>query len=136
MALERVKFTDDVKWGKLVKTWATGKNYLGDGKTYPRPTTLDEFKQQCVDAQLGITIPAQITSIVIAQASKEVMFIKLPPKEMIEDSETMLAGAGSYPLPSFYKDVFGTDPVIGNTLDEKLRFHALRVGDYTIGLCT
>jgi hypothetical protein len=118
-----------------VKTWATGRNYLGDGKTYPRPTTLAEFKQQCIDAQVGVTIPDYITSIVVAQASKEVMFIKLPPKEMIEDSEKTLA-TEPYTLPPFYKNVFGTDPNIGTALDAKLTFHAFRIGDYTISICT
>ena len=38
MALERMQVTNHERWGNLVKTWSTGKNYLDDDNDYPIPT--------------------------------------------------------------------------------------------------
>ena len=45
----------------LVKTWATGTNYLDDGNNYPLPTTMDEFKEQLAKAQVFATVPERFT---------------------------------------------------------------------------
>jgi hypothetical protein len=37
MAIERLQVTNHERWGKLVKTWATGNNYLEDDNEYPLP---------------------------------------------------------------------------------------------------
>ena len=37
MALERMQVTNHERWGNLVKTWSTGKNYLDDDNEYPIP---------------------------------------------------------------------------------------------------
>lgn len=133
MALDRIRIGNDTRWGLLVKTWATGKNYLNDGMVYPHPTTLDEFKVQCMNAGVALTLPLPdyIKSIMVVQASKEVLLLKLPPKEMVIDSEDTLQ-TQPYDLPPIYKAVFGNDPVIA----DKMKFHAERIGDYTIRLCT
>ena len=34
MAIERMVVTNHERWGNLVKTWSTGKNYLGDDNEY------------------------------------------------------------------------------------------------------
>ena len=44
--------TNHERWGKLVKTWATGTNYLEDDNEYPLPTTMDEFKEPLAKAQV------------------------------------------------------------------------------------
>jgi hypothetical protein len=131
MAIERLAFADTERWGKLVKSWATGRNYLQDGKSYPVPKNLAEFRQQCSDAQVGATIPAHITGLTVTQTTKETLFIRLPPKELVEDSEQTLQ-TQPYTLPPFYKRIFGgNDPVV----DDKLRLHAERIGDYTMSNC-
>jgi hypothetical protein len=68
-------------------------------------------------------------------SDQETILVKLPPKVMIEDSESLLSQPGStYPLPPFYKRLFnGLDPVISE--EDKFRVHAERIGDYTISLC-
>jgi hypothetical protein len=132
MAIERLRFADEERWGKLVKTWATGTNYLQDGKSYPIPRTLAEFKQQCSDAQVGATIPAHVTGLTVTQTAKEVLFLRLPPKEMVEDSEQTLQ-TQPYTLPKFYNRIFGgVDP---SNVGDKLRLHAERIGDYTMSNC-
>ena len=50
----RFVFSDEVKWGKLVKSWATGKNYFGGASPIPLPRTLDELKLQC--NEIGLTL--------------------------------------------------------------------------------
>lgn len=133
--MDRVQITNDTEWGLLVKTWATGKNYLEDARSYPHPATLDEFIVQCRDAQVGLVtpLPDHIKSVMVIQASKEVLLIKLPPKEMVLDSEKMLE-TKPYNLPPMYKAVFGTDPNLPD-LKAKLKFHAERIGDYTLTIC-
>ena len=55
MALERMVVTNHERWGNLVKTWATGHNYLEDDNAYPVPETVDEFKDQLAKAQVFMT---------------------------------------------------------------------------------
>ena len=49
--------TNHERWGKLVKTWATGQNYMDDDNTYPLPETMEEFKEQLAKAQVFATVP-------------------------------------------------------------------------------
>lgn len=55
--------TNHERWGKLVKTWATGTNYLDDNHEYPLPTTMDEFKEQLAKAQVFATVPERFKQI-------------------------------------------------------------------------
>lgn len=135
MQIERLQVTNHERWGNLVKSWATGVNYLGDENTYPVPTTMDEFKEQLAKAQVFATVPERFKNIKFVSSEQDTIVVKLPPKAMIEDSESLLNQPGAtYPLPPFYKRLFnGLDPVIPE--EERLRVHAERIGDYTISLC-
>ena len=135
MQIERLQVTNHERWGNLVKTWATGVNYLGDENTYPVPTSMEEFKEQLAKAQVFATVPERFKNIKFVSSEQDTIVVKLPPKAMIEDSESLLNQPGStYPLPPFYKRLFnGMDPVIPES--EKFRVHAERIGDYTISAC-
>lgn len=135
MRIERLQITNHERWGKLVKTWSTGRNYLEDDNEYPVPTTMEEFKEQLAKAQVFATVPERFKHIRFVTSDQETLLLKLPPKVMIEDSEAMLNEAGStYPIPPFYKRLFnGLDPVIPE--NEKFKVHAERIGDYTMSLC-
>ena len=135
MQIERLQVTNHERWGNLVKTWATGVNYLGDENSYPVPSSMEEFKEQLARAQVFATVPEHFKSIKFVTSEQDTIVVKLPPKAMIEDSESLLNQPGStYPLPPFYKRLFnGLDPVIPE--EERLRVHAERIGDYTISLC-
>jgi hypothetical protein len=135
MAIDRVQIANNERWGRLVKTWATGRNYLEDGNDYPKPTNLEKFKEQLSRAQVGATIPEHLRSFRFAEAGLDTLLVRLPPKEMIEDSEARLMAPGTpYPLAPFYKRVFGgKDPEIAKS--EMMKFHAERVGEYTINNC-
>lgn len=63
MPMERVAVGNFENWGKLVKTWATGDDYVRDGYAYALPTTLDEFKMQVARAKTGLNVPSRITSL-------------------------------------------------------------------------
>ena len=135
MRIERLQITNHERWGKLVKTWSTGKNYLEDDNEYPVPETVEEFKEQLAKAQVFATVPERFKHIQFVTSDQETLLLKLPPKVMIEDSEARLSEAGAtYPIPPFYKRLFnGTDPVIPEA--DKFKVHAERIGDYTISLC-
>lgn len=135
MRIERLQITNHERWGKLVKSWSTGKNYLEDDNEYPVPTSMEEFKEQLAKAQVFATVPERFKHIQFVTSDQETLLLKLPPKVMIEDSEAMLSEPGSsYPIPPFYKRLFnGLDPVIPE--NEKFKVHAERIGDYTMSLC-
>src|SRR5438128_7657670 len=112
MSIERIQISNHERWGNLVKTWSTGNNYLGDDNQYPIPQSLDEFKEQLAKAQVFATVPDRFTSIKFVTSEQDTIVVKLPPKAMIEDSESLLNQPGStYPIPPFYKRLFnGMDP--------------------------
>ena len=135
MRIERLQITNHERWGKLVKTWSTGKNYLEDDNEYPVPTTMEEFREQLAKAQVFATVPERFKHIQFVTSDQETLLLKLPPKIMIEDSEARLGESGAtYPIPPFYKRLFnGVDPVIPEA--DKFKVHAERIGDYTISFC-
>src|SRR6202163_2656833 len=114
MAIERLVVTNHERWGQLVKTWATGKNYLEDENEYPIPQSVDEFKEQLAKAQVFMTVPERFKHIKFVSQEQDTIVVRLPPKVMIADSEALLNEPGAtYPLPPFYKRLFnGMDPGI------------------------
>jgi hypothetical protein len=135
MRIERLQITNHERWGKLVKTWSTGKNYLEDDNEYPVPETVEQFKEQLAKAQVFATVPERFKHIQFVTSDQETLLLKLPPKIMIEDSEARLSEPGAtYPIPPFYKRLFnGVDPIIPEA--DKFKVHAERIGDYTISFC-
>ena len=136
MALERMQVTNHERWGNLVKTWSTGKNYLEDDNEYPIPTNIDEFKEQLAKAQVFMTVPDRYHEGTVRRtAIMDTIVVRLPPAVAIADSEEKLSKPGAtYPLPPFYKRLFnGMDPVIPEA--DKFKVHAERIGDYTISFC-
>ncbi|MBR0797919.1 hypothetical protein JQ615_21250 [Bradyrhizobium jicamae] len=131
-----LEISDDILWGKLVKSWATGKNYIASTRPAPPiPRTLDELLAQAAEIGLTITFPDGMVGLEIIQYSGETAVIKLPPKSMIEATETELRTPGAlYPMPQFYEDFFGA-PV--PTMDQAslLDLHAARIGDYSVRNC-
>ena len=135
---ETIKVKDYERWGKLIKTWATGKSYFEDD---PRPILIDElpvprdlaeFVQQCNHVGVGLTIPPGVKGLTVIQHTADTVFIRLPPKDLLLSKEADIAqSAGAYPFPDFYERNFG----VPLTPDAKLAVHAQRVGDYTISVC-
>ncbi len=127
---------DDVLWGKLVKSWATGKNYVvPDGAPFPIPRTLQELLDIAKSINLSITFPDGMVGLAVIQYSPQTAVIKLPPKAMVEDTEARLREPGAaYPMPKFY-DVFYQKPLPPMPQDKLFDLHAARIGDYSIRNC-
>ena len=121
----RPEVTDYVAWGNLVKSWAKGDK--------PLPTTLANFISQCDNADVGMLMPAYINDLFVLQKPKTVFVLRLPPKDLVQESENALNAGGLYPIPQFYNDRYGS--VLNVPQAEMLNFHAQRTGDYVIRLC-
>ena len=122
--ISRIDVADYIEMGRLVAQWAA------DPAT--RPETVDDLKEQ-LD---GIAVvPDRIKTIEIVESTLDHLILRLPVKEMIEESLERMSdpmGDGTYPLPQFYADHYhpGFGPVM-TPLDTLLA----RVGDYTIAQC-
>jgi hypothetical protein len=145
--MERVEVENNrqnwINWGKLVKTWATGKNYFKDGKDYPVPNTLAAFCEQLKQAKVQMKIPDWVQSVLFVQKYDQALVVRLPPKEMIEASETQLkklakesGGPVAYPLPTLYtSEAWRGQAQAKFGIEELLLFHCERIGEYTINNC-
>jgi hypothetical protein len=153
--MERVEILDDITWGMLVKSWATGNSYLANSYKPPNyPRSIDEFNEQCGNATRPASeivnglpkpglpaapnvitrVPASIVGIAVLQYSPEVLSLRLPPKKMVEAAETDMRAGAAYPIPQFYDDFYHKTLDLPN-VDDKLNFHAARIGDYSIRNC-
>jgi len=154
----RINVSDNRIWGLLVKTWATGKNYVRHTPTaaqpfptavevppeFPKPTSFKDMVTQCTKA--GVTLvfedgnlrppisPDEPMGFVLVQVTSDTSVLRLPAKEKIEESETFLTN-NDYVLPQFYKDLFHAPLPTNLTLPQKAVLHAQRVGEYTINTC-
>ena len=155
MAYPKINVRDNEAWGKLVKTWATGKNYVDHyvteqnpvptsvepTPTYPKPTSFADFVAQATRARVGLFFEddarTPVLGFVLLQADSDTSLLKLPAKDKIEASEQDILGGEQYALPQFYSRVFGRDvePAQVRTNMQRLRLHAERVGEYTINTC-
>src|SRR5688572_11393105 len=88
-----ISLIDFERWGRLIKTWATGKSYFEDIEPrltidqLPVPRTREEFERQCRLAQTGLQVPSSMKGFTIIQHSWDQLFISLPPKQRIEAFE-------------------------------------------------
>jgi hypothetical protein len=122
MLFQQVKLANYTAFGEKVKAWAKG--------TDPIPNDLAALKEQLAAAQAGAKIPDSITKVKFVQADDDTWIIRLPAKKFLEASEERLKES-DYTLPSFYERVFRSEP----NVDDKMRFQAERIADYTINGC-
>jgi len=138
--MDTMRVQDLHQWGKLIKTWATGESrFLNEVPSFtaaqlPIPRSLDELKAQAAIVGARLSIPDHVVGLAIVQYSADTVVIRLPPKERIEAMEAKLkqGGGSAYDFPSFYADFVTKEDL---TVDEKLKVHACRIGDYTISMC-
>jgi hypothetical protein len=147
-------------WGKLVKTWATGRNYVDHNMTetdpvpttqemppkYPKPRSFSEFWAQCAQAGIGLVFddgnntPVPQTEgigLVVIQGDADVFLLRLPPQEILLDHEGRFLAAATYAFPKFYTDLYGGPPQQSqmDTKVKRMTIHAERVGEYTLNTC-
>ncbi|MBR1213623.1 hypothetical protein [Bradyrhizobium sp. JYMT SZCCT0180] len=127
---------NDILWGKLVKSWATGRNYIHpDRDAIAIPRTLEDLLQTARDVGLHITFPDGMVGLAVIQYSPQTAVIKLPPKAMVEATEATLEQPGAvYPMPKFYEEFFEV-PLPALSRDQLFDLHAARIGDYSIRNC-
>jgi hypothetical protein len=129
-----MQISDDILWGKLVKSWATGQSYSPVAGPAPVPRTLAELHQQCQAIGLAITFPPAQKGLAVVQYSSDVVVLKLPPKDMVLATEAALGQPGAtYPIPAFYDAFYGHQ--VNVPANRLLDFHAARIGDYSIRNC-
>jgi hypothetical protein len=122
MEFRQIKLANYPAFGEKVKAWAKGKD--------PIPADLAELKEQLASAQVGATIPENITKVKFVQADDDTWIVRLPAKKYLEASEERLKEA-DYTLPAFYERAFRSKPQV----DDKMKFQAERIADYTINGC-
>jgi hypothetical protein len=134
--VELIKVDNDVLWGKLVRSWATGVNHVVPGQPAPKaPETLDELKAQCRDAGIGISIPGFITGLEVVRMPKDKLMLRLPSKELVEKVEGDLKASGAkYPIPQYYDDAYGIALNVPSP-GERVKLQTCRIGDYSISMC-
>lgn len=131
----KLEVSDDILWGKLVKSWATGNNYISPDRPAPAlPRTMDDLQAQAADIGLVISFPDGMVGLEIVQYSSQTAVIKLPPKSMVEDTEQELVTGAPYPMPRFYDDFFAA-PLPQMRTNQLLDLHAARIGDYSVRNC-
>ena len=91
--IERLQVTNHERWGKLVKTWATGTNYLEDENAYPLPETVD-------DAIYQAAMDREIEELITASREHDGEWL-------IVSNEVGLGLVPPYPLGRLYRDVLG-----------------------------
>ncbi len=122
------------QWGRLIKTWATGVDHIRNGNSYPRPTTIEELRAQAANAGAILTMPDTYTDLTLVQGDRQHLVLRLPAKDILEAAEVELGTPGArYLLPSFYSTEAFNDA--RPDIEDPMRFHDMRIGDYTISNC-
>jgi hypothetical protein len=130
----KISPSTEVAWGRLVKTWATGKSSFPAVSIdkLPVPRTLDDVKAQCALVGVQITIPARITGLAVLQHGPETLALRLPAKSMVEAAEADIQQGLDYMIPHFYEVFCGP---LNVPPAQRLDFQACRIGDYSIATC-
>ncbi|MBV8697035.1 hypothetical protein [Bradyrhizobium sp.] len=143
---------DYPQWGKLVKSWATGRNYVDyqgseenpvptapDNK-FQKPRSFEEFWDQCQWAQVDLFFDdANNTPVrrdvgiglIVLQGDSDVFVLRLPPQEILLEHEARFLKGSTYQLPDFYAKI----PELMTTKVGRMTIHAERVGEYTLNTC-
>jgi hypothetical protein len=144
MQQRRFEVMDHEKWGLLIKTWATGKNYIGGNSDEEAPAPYDrlpanvkQFREVVKEAGVGPVNDDVLNSISFVRLDGPGdMVVRLASPDMIEASESILSQRTGYGLPAFYGRMFDGRPEERPLKqDERLRYHASRIGDYTLSVC-
>jgi len=134
--VDLIRVDNDVLWGKLVRSWATGVNHVVPGQPAPKPPeSLDDLKTQCQRAGIGITIPDFIKGLQLVRMPKDTLMLRIPAKELVEQAERDLkASNAKYPIPLYYDDAYGMSLNVPSP-DERVKLQTCRIGDYSISMC-
>lgn len=122
--IPRMDVVDYIAWGNLIKSWSRDPTSA--------PKDLQDLMDQCQTAGVGLMVPPYVTKLQVIVQKEDTFVLRLPPWPKIKESEDAMAGGGLYPIPRFYNDRYGA--ILNIPQDQKLDFHAQRIGDYIIRL--
>jgi hypothetical protein len=152
-----IRENDYLQWGNLVKSWATGRNYVDYKPTeenpvpttqemppkYPKPKCFAEFWDQCDAAKVVLVfddgnntpVPRDAgIGLIVLQGDSDVFTLKLPADLTLREGEAKFLRGPTYPLPEYYSRLYGryADPEQMDTKVKRMTIHAERVGEYTL----
>ena len=126
--IERVEVIDYRALGKKIIGWAKDAS--------SRPNDLKEFEKQ-LKGIVKFPLPGWIKGLHFVQGNLEVLLIRLPPAELMEDTLKSARSKEPYPLPkeleNFYT-AFGKQG-LPKTKAAKQAMLEIRTADYTIQCC-
>lgn len=121
--IPRINVLNHRRLGQKMIKWAT--------EPETRPENLPRFIAE-VEGMIELPLPSWIKGLQFVQSNTEVLLIRLPPKEIVEDTlERIASGTGKYPFPAFYEDF-----ILQESDHDQRAIFEFRVGDYTIAHCT
>ena len=179
------------QWGRLVKSWATGLDYISqaDAKQPPRdywvkhwptqvgrtpaPKTIEdkgqpwclppgkpvdihstgvgsinhqlpfavamtkqEFEARVTKAGVSITdFPPKVEKVIVVQGSPDTMVLRLPPKDILQDTEDDMLNNVKFNMLPFYWALFGKGPRMPTEQADIMELQANRIGEYTMNNC-
>ncbi len=120
MSMPRINVDNHLMWGRLVKSWATGRDYVNHNVTdadpvpaqpvgvvpFPKPSSFKDMVTACRNNHVGLHFVArggepktyctgdEDVGFVLLQGTSEISILRLPAKEKIHESEAALLGAG------------------------------------------
>jgi hypothetical protein len=122
MSTPRINVDNHEMWGRLVKSWATGRNYVNHNLTdanpvpaepaagqpvpFPKPTSFKDLVTACMSNHVGLHFVATAGSpktyctgnepvgFILLQGTSEISILRLPAKEKVHESEDALLGSG------------------------------------------
>lgn len=142
-ALGYVEVIDPRAFGMLLIEYAIGRKLAADGSELPEVEArkwpaMAEFVQD-VEARGIARVPAHMTNLEIVQPAENTIFLRLPPKQMMEEALVKYRDAGTqdgYGVPPFYRAMLlESIPPNEESGLPQLEFFFNRVGDYTMSLC-
>jgi len=122
MSMQRINVDSHQMWGKLVKSWATGRDYVnhhvtdadpvppepapGSPVPFPKPSSFMDLVLACKNNHVGLHFVATASEpkkfcrgdenvgFILLQGTSEISILRLPAKEKIHESEAALLGTG------------------------------------------
>lgn len=129
MAIPRINVLDYGALGQKLIEWATS------------PDTRPKDPAELAGRLRGIVgpLPDYIKSLMFVQVTKDILLLRLPPVEFVEDTLAAIAAGGSYGLSSglktFYTELVQNNFYASGTKAQREKAFHFRVADYTIAHC-
>jgi hypothetical protein len=124
-------------WGKLVLSWALSQatppgSAFSDDSTWRFVFTPGQPKT--IGGTDGVIFPDSVQEVVFVRDTATRRYVRLPDPAMATAAQQEIKDGADYELPEFYLDppINADQP---DTVEQKIRLQAERVGDYSVGSC-